>query len=114
MSIQQGAFMAMIAIKRLLVAVAAAGTLAGCGATATRSSTGEYFDDSVIGTKVKTALVKEGDVRARDVNVEVFRGTVQLSGFVRSEQERMRAEQIARQIAGVQAVKNDLQLRALQ
>ena len=85
--------------------------LAGCGGSPTRSSTGEYFDDTVITSKVKTALLADSDVKGTAVNVEVFRGKVQLSGYVRSEHEREKAEVLARQVAGVQEVRNDLQLR---
>lgn len=92
-------------------ALALALALAGCGGTPTKSSTGDYFDDTVISTKVKTALLADPDVKGTAVDVEVFRGTVQLSGFVRSEQEREKAERLARQVAGVQEVKNDLRLR---
>ena len=101
-------------IRALLAAGVLAVALAGCGGTATKSSTGEYFDDTVITTKVKTALLSDPDVKGTAVNVEVFRGTVQLSGFVRTEHEREKAERLARQVAGVQEVKNDLRLRAQQ
>ncbi len=88
--------------------------LAACGGTPTKSSTGEYFDDTVITSKVKTKLLADPDVKGTAVDVEVFRGTVQLSGFVRSEQEREKAEALARQVAGVQEVRNDLRLRQYQ
>ena len=98
-------------IRGLIGAGTLALALVGCGGTPTKSSTGEYFDDSVMATKVKTALLKDPDVKGTAVNVEVFRGTVQLSGFVRSEHEREKAGDLARQVAGVQDVRNDLQLR---
>jgi len=101
-------------IKGLIGAGALALALAGCGATPTKSSTGEYFDDTVMASKVKTALLADSDVKGTAVNVEVFRGTVQLSGFVRSELEREKAASLARQVAGVQEVRNDLQLRQYQ
>ncbi|MGH8636557.1 MAG: BON domain-containing protein [Burkholderiales bacterium] len=98
-------------IKAWIGAGVLALALAGCGGTPTKSSTGDYFDDTVISTKVKTALLADPDVKGTAVDVEVFRGSVQLSGFVRSEQEREKAERLARQVAGVQEVKNDLRLR---
>jgi osmotically-inducible protein OsmY len=101
-------------IRRWIGIGALALALAGCGGTPTRSSTGEYFDDTVITSKVKTALLADSDVKGTAVNVEVFRGNVQLSGFVRSEREREKAEMLARQVAGVQEVRNDLQLRQYQ
>jgi osmotically-inducible protein OsmY len=102
------------AIRTWIGAGVLATLLVGCGGTPTRSSTGEYFDDTVITSKVKTALLADPDVKGTAVNVEVFRGTVQLSGFVRSEQEREKAERLTRQVAGVQDVKNDLRLRQYQ
>ena len=57
----------------------------GCAATATRESTGEYVTDSWITTKVKAALVEDPQVKATEVNVETYKGTVQLSGFVSSD-----------------------------
>jgi osmotically-inducible protein OsmY len=98
-------------IKAWIGAGVLAMALVGCGGTPTKSSTGEYFDDTVITSKVKTKLLADPDVKGTAVNIEVFRGTVQLSGFVRSEQEREKAERLARQVAGVQDVKNDLRLR---
>ena len=83
----------------------------GCGSTPTKESTGEYIDDATITTKVKAALVKDDTVKAREVNVETFKGVVQLSGFVATESERTRASQVAAGVRGVQAVTNNLQLK---
>jgi osmotically-inducible protein OsmY len=110
----EGADMRSKDIKAWIGAATLALALVGCGGTPTKSSTGEYFDDSVITSKVKTKLLADPDVKGTAVDVEVFRGTVQLSGFVRSEQERDKAELLARQVAGVQDVKNDLLLRQQQ
>lgn len=87
---------------------------AACSSTATRQSTGEYIDDTALTAKVKTALIKDEMVKAADVQVETFRGTVQLSGFVDSSVQKDRAEQVARGINGVQAVTNNIQLKANQ
>lgn len=84
---------------------------AGCSATATRQSTGEYIDDTALTAKVKTALITDETVKAFDVQVETFRGAVQLSGFVDSETQRSRAEQVARGVAGVSNVVNNIQLK---
>ncbi|MFT3831049.1 MAG: BON domain-containing protein [Opitutaceae bacterium] len=81
---------------------------AGCTATATRESTGEYIDDTSITARVKLALVNDKRVRARDVEVETFRGTVQLSGFVDSAEQKASAGEIAAATAGVRRVQNDL------
>ncbi len=80
----------------------------GCSSTSTRESTGEYIDSSALTAKVKSALVADEVVRARDVQVETFRGTVQLSGFVDSEAQKERATAVARSVQGVRDVKNNL------
>lgn len=85
---------------------------AGCSATATRQSTGEYIDDTALTAKVKTALITDETVKAFDVQVETFKGAVQLSGFVDSEAQRSRAEQVARGVSGVNNVVNNIQLKA--
>lgn len=85
---------------------------AACSATATRQSTGEYIDDTAITAKVKGAFVKDDTVKALDVQVETFRGVVQLSGFVDSMVQKDRAEQIARGINGVADVTNNIQVKA--
>lgn len=84
---------------------------AGCSATATRQSTGEYIDDTALTAKVKTALITDETVKAFDVQVETFRGAVQLSGFVDSEAQKSRAEQVARNVAGVRNVVNNIALK---
>ena len=84
---------------------------AGCSATATRESTGEYVDDSAITAKVKAAFVRDPVVKALDVKVETFTGVVQLSGFVDTPDQKGRAEQIARGMPGVQSVKNNIAIK---
>ena len=86
-------------------------SVVGCAATATRESTGEYVSDSWITTKVKTALVEDPKVKATEVNVETYRGTVQLSGFVSSDSAMAEAVQVARGIKGVTGVKNDMRIK---
>ena len=83
----------------------------GCASTATREGTGEYVDDSVITTKVKTAIFKEPSLKVAEINVETFKGTVQLSGFVNSRADMDKAVQVARRVGGVTSVKNDLRLK---
>jgi hyperosmotically inducible periplasmic protein len=78
--------------------------LAGCAPTETRTSTGEYIDDTAITARVKTALTTDADVKARNISVETFRGTVQLSGFVDTPEQRRRAEDLIWGIEGVRAV----------
>ena len=90
----------------------ATAVLAGCASTATRESTGEFVDDSVVTTKVKTALIRSDKVDAADIQVETFKGVVQLSGFANSPAEKMRAVQVAQKIEGVKKVENDIRLKA--
>jgi len=83
----------------------------GCGSTATKEGTGEYVDDSVITAKVKTAIFNDSSLKVNEINVETFKGVVQLSGFVRSQVDIDKAVQVARGIAGVKSVKNDMRIK---
>lgn len=83
----------------------------GCASTASRESTGQYVDDSVITTKVKYAIAQDPQLKLREVNVETFKGRVQLSGFVSSQADIARATEIARSVTGVKSVANDLRLK---
>lgn len=83
----------------------------GCAGTATRESTGEYIDDAAVTTKVKAALVKDPLVKALDVQVETFKGTVQLSGFVDTAEQKAQAERVAASVTGVQSVRNNIALK---
>ena len=86
-------------------------SLLGCAGSPTQESTGEYFSDSWITTKVKAALVDDPMVKATEVNVETFKGVVQLSGFVGSSAAMNEAVRIARGIKGVTSVKNDMRVK---
>jgi hyperosmotically inducible protein len=86
-------------------------TLLGCAGNAKQESTGEYVTDTWITTKVKASLVEDSVVKATEVNVETFKGVVQLSGFVRSDEARRQAVIIARNINGVTSVKDDMRLK---
>jgi osmotically-inducible protein OsmY len=83
----------------------------GCAGSPTQESTGEYFSDTWITTKVKAALVDDSIVKATEVNVETFKGVVQLSGFVSSDAAMDQAVVVARNIEGVTSVKNDMQIK---
>lgn len=92
-----------------LLLLAALSTLAvACAGSDKRSSTGEYIDDSVITAKVKTALLNSPEVSGLSIEVETFRGEVQLSGFVETQQERSEAASLARAVPGVRSVRNDI------
>jgi osmotically-inducible protein OsmY len=85
--------------------------LAGCASTSTQEGTGEYVDDTVITTKVKAAIFNEPSLKSAEINVETFKGVVQLSGFVSSSADIKKAVEIASSIKGVTSVKNNMQLK---
>ncbi len=83
----------------------------GCAPTPKQEGTGEYFDDSVITTKVKTAIFNEPTLKSSEINVETFKGIVQLSGFVSSEADIDKAIEVARSVKGVKSVKNAMRVK---
>lgn len=87
--------------------------MAGCASTPEHESFGQNIDDSVITTKIKALYVEDSTVKAHRVNVETYKGVVQLSGFVSNQREADQAVMIARNVKGVREVKNDIQLRPL-
>ncbi len=86
-------------------------SLLGCASTSTQEGTGEYIDDTVITSKVKTAIFNEPSLSSAEINVETFKGVVQLSGFVNSREDINKAAQVARGVQGVVSVKNDMRLK---
>lgn len=103
--------------QRLITATftaAIAITAAGCASNnpdSTAKTAGEYVDDAVITTKVKAALAADPNVKATEVNVETYKGDVQLSGFVAQPGDAQRAVEIARGVKGVTSVKNDIRVK---
>ena len=95
-------------ILKLLVCLGLITTFLGCAATQKRESTGQYVDDSVITTKVKAAIFNEATLKTMQINVETFKGEVQLSGFVDSAQSVKKAGEVAGSVNGVVSVKNNL------
>jgi osmotically-inducible protein OsmY len=73
--------------------------------------TGGYVDDSVITAKVKAAIYNDATLKVNEINGETFQGVVQLSGFVRSQEDIDKAVKVAREVAGVKSVKNDMRLK---
>jgi osmotically-inducible protein OsmY len=101
----------MVGIQRVLrslLCVALLATSFGCASTAKHESTGQYVDDSVITTKVKSAIFSEESLKTLQINVKTYNGVVQLSGFVDSTQSVTKAGEIARRVANVGTVQNDL------
>ncbi|MBM3549071.1 MAG: BON domain-containing protein [Alphaproteobacteria bacterium] len=97
--------------RRLFVVLSAAIALSACAVVEGRETAGQYLDDTTITTKVKAIMVDDPQVKASQVSVETMKGEVQLSGFVDSKASATRAEQIARSVQGVRAVRNDLVVR---
>lgn len=86
-------------------------TVAGCASTSTQEGTGEYVDDSIITTKVKSAVFNEPSLKTMEINVETFKGVVQLSGFVSNGASALKAAELARGVKGVRSVKNDIRIK---
>jgi osmotically-inducible protein OsmY len=95
-------------LKHFLVGLALVTFIAGCAGTDTRESTGEYIDDSTLTTKVKAEIFKDPMLKVLQINVESYKGVVQLSGFVDSNRASERAVQITEAVDGVKGVKNSL------
>jgi osmotically-inducible protein OsmY len=98
-------------VKTVFVALALAAAVPACSALDGRQTAGQYVDDASITTKVKAAFVADEKLKARQISVETFNRTVQLSGFVDSSSEKSMATDVARKVEGVQSVKNDLVVR---
>lgn len=86
-------------------------TTVGCASTSKQEGTGEYVDDTVITTKVKAAIFNEPTLKTLEINVETFKGVVQLSGFVSSQASINKAIQVTRTVKGVVSVKNDMRIK---
>jgi len=86
-------------------------SLLGCASTAKQEGTGEYVDDTVLTGKVKAAIFNDPSLKSAEINVETFKGVVQLSGFVNSREDINKAIQVARGVKGVASVKNDMRLK---
>ena len=103
----------MKSFKRIipLFAIVAAASLIGCASTSKHESTGQYVDDTAITAKVKTAIFEQATLKSAEINVETYKGIVQLSGFVRSQDNINLAVVTAKNVVGVTSVKNDMRLK---
>jgi len=97
-------------LTQLCIGVAVV-TLSACASTRTQEGVGEYVDDTVITTKVKAAIFNDPSLKASEVNVETFKGRVQLSGFVNSRADMDKAAMLARETKGVTSVANDMRMK---
>ena len=84
--------------------------VSACSATRTQESAGEVIDDSVLTSKVKVGLIDDPITKAGQINVETYRGVVQLGGFVDNAQQKEQATKVARSVTGVKEVRNDLRI----
>jgi len=95
-------------LVNLLICIGLIAVFVGCASTPTRESSGEYVDDSVVTTKVKAAILDDPSLKVFQINVETFKGVVQLSGFVDTAQSVKKAGEVAGGVKGVKSVKNNL------
>ncbi len=98
-------------IVQLFISMMLVFALLNCASTEKSSSAGEYVDDSVITTKVKSALADDEGLKTFQISVETFKGVVQLSGFVDTQADKDRAGDIARRVKGVVGVKNNVNIK---
>ena len=98
-------------IIRFITSLFLVAMIAGCAGGPNKESTGDYIDDATITTKVKTLLIGETALKAFQINVETFKGVVQLSGFVDSQTTANKAIEVANRVKGVTSVKNNMILK---
>jgi len=101
-------------VLTLALATALVATLAstsGCAVARKQETVGAYIDDATLTTRVKSKFAADPTVSAMAISVETLKGTVQLSGFAKSAEERAMAEKLARETSGVVAVRNDIAVR---
>jgi len=96
-----------------LIAALMLTSVVGCASTSTdkHETAGQYIDDAAVTTGVKAAIVKDPSLKVSEINVETYKGVVQLSGFVSSAENIATATTVARSVNGVKSVKNDLRLK---
>ncbi len=93
------------------MAAATLSLLVGCASSPKHEGTAEYVEDAVITTKVKSAILNEPSLKSMEINVETFKGRVQLSGFVSTQANASTAVDVARGVPGVLTVKDDMRLK---
>ncbi len=98
-------------LAALVIAASLTLVATGCAVQRDQSTVGQYVDDATITTSVKARFIENKEVAASSIQVETLNGTVQLSGFAKSSSEKQMAEELARKVSGVKAVKNDILIR---
>jgi len=104
----------MLKLHRILHVMVCIGMLTAsvaCAETQKHETAGQYVDDTVITTRVKTAIFNEANLKTLQINVKTYKAVVQLSGFVDSAENVTKAEEVAKRVAGVIAVENSLQVK---
>ncbi len=94
-----------------VVALAVAGGITGCAGNRYKQSTGERIDDSAASSRVRSALSADTQYKYSDVNVQTFKGVVQLSGFVNSRDQKNRAGDLAKRVQGIKEVQNNITVK---
>jgi osmotically-inducible protein OsmY len=103
------AIMKKVSWMPIVAAIVGAMTVTACtSSTRTTESTGQYLDSSAITSKVKAALLGDSGLKSFDISVDTFKDGVKLTGVVSSDQIKARAGEVARGVAGVRSVENDL------
>lgn len=95
-------------------AIAAETAPASAAKTSKKESAGEYVDDAVITSKIKAAILKDSTLKSAEINVETYKGIVQLSGFLKSRADINQAVRLAKKVKGVKSVKNDMIVKGKQ
>jgi osmotically-inducible protein OsmY len=99
-------------LPNAVLAAIAVVILSACASSETKRSTGEFTDDTALTAKVKSAIATDVGARtAASINIETYRGVVQLTGFVSSPEQAQRAEAAAKKVEGVRSVKNDVRVK---
>lgn len=98
-------------LRRAALLAALAGSLTACAVARDQQSVGAYIDDATVTARIKAQMARDEQVAATAISVETLNGVTQLSGFAKSQTEKDRAAQIARQIEGVRSVRNDIVVR---
>jgi hyperosmotically inducible protein len=104
----------MCMLLSLGLSVGTVAVVTGCAGNQYDRSTGQYIDDKSLTVRVNSALADNPDYKFSDVNVTIFRGTVQLSGFVNTSDQKSKAGEIAKGVQGVVAVENNISVKQSQ
>src|SRR5262245_40889445 len=94
-----------------LCVIASLPMMSACAPKPQQEATGEYVDDTLITGKRKAAILRDDELKVTEINVETFKGVVQLSGFVSSKQAAQKAVEVAHSVQGVKSVINKMTVK---